>query len=105
MTHPMQPIIKDESGTIRFKENAIVRLLLESPRPLNLNDLALIDFSPEDQIQFAQLIGYSLSGFHELSYVTDEAAAAATKAAREIEPNAKGCRDLDGGCPYHSGIK
>jgi len=30
------------------------------------------DFSQEDREQFAQLIGYSLSGFGELSYVSDE---------------------------------
>jgi hypothetical protein len=30
-----------------------------------------MDFSDEDRIQFAQLVGYSLSGFSELSYIDD----------------------------------
>jgi hypothetical protein len=37
-----------------------------------MNKLALMKFSDEDREQFAQLIGYSLSGFSELSYVTDK---------------------------------
>ncbi len=34
-----------------------------------MNDLAVKDFSDEDRCQFAQLIGYSISGYEELSYV------------------------------------
>jgi hypothetical protein len=37
-----------------------------------MNSLARMNFSNEDREQFAQLIGYSLSGFSELSYVSDE---------------------------------
>lgn len=40
--------------------------------PFDMNDIASKQFSQEDQEQFAQLIGYSLSGFSELSYVSDE---------------------------------
>jgi len=32
----------------------------------------MIGFPQEDREQFAQLIGYSLSGFGELDYVSDE---------------------------------
>ena len=67
----MQPLIKGEEGIVRFKANAIVRHLLENG-PVDLNHLAVMPFSREDQVQFAQLIGYSLSGFAELSYVSDE---------------------------------
>ena len=69
--HPVQPLVTDSEGVLRFKANAIVRYLLDNG-PFNLNDLALLPFSDEDREQFAQLIGYSLSGFGDLSYVSDE---------------------------------
>lgn len=69
--HPVQPLVTDSEGVLRFKANAIVRYLLDNG-PFNLNDLALLPFSNEDREQFAQLIGYSLSGFGDLSYVSDE---------------------------------
>ena len=69
--HPIQPIFKDRDGLLRFKQNAIVRFLLEDG-PNDMNRLSIMPFSQEDREQFAQLIGYSLSGFSELSYVSDE---------------------------------
>jgi hypothetical protein len=69
--HPVQPIVEDADGVQRFKANAIVRYLLEAG-PFDMNQLAVIPFSAEDREQFAQLIGYSLCGFGELSYVSDE---------------------------------
>ena len=63
---PLQPI-KDG----RFEANAIVEYLLDKG-PFDMNHLAAQDFSHEDREQFAQLIGYSLSGFGELSYVREE---------------------------------
>jgi hypothetical protein len=43
-----------------------------------MNTLATMTFSDDDRRQFAQLIGYSLSGYGELrSYVDDEAYATA----------------------------
>lgn len=83
MEHPMQDIEKDTNGVIRFRRNAIVRALLDTGK-LNLNDLALLPFSDEDHRQFAQLIGYSISGYGDLPYVSDadvEAADAAAEAA------------------------
>jgi hypothetical protein len=71
MKHPIQPIEKDGHGALRFKANAIVRYLLDKG-PFNMNHLAMQGFTQEDQEQFAQLIGYSLSGFGELSYVSNE---------------------------------
>jgi hypothetical protein len=76
--HPTQPLDVDEHGTLRFKSNAIVRHLLDHGG-IDLNALAVMDFSQEDREQFAQLIGYSLSGFGELSYVSDETYDAARK--------------------------
>lgn len=67
---PIQPIIVDDHDVVRFKENSIVRFLLDNGS-FDMNDIAKRDFPQEDQEQFAQLIGYSLDGFGDLSYVSD----------------------------------
>lgn len=66
MKHPMQNI---ENG--RFVENKIVSYLLDNGG-IDMNDLASLNFSNEDREHFAQLIGYSVSGYSSLSYVSDE---------------------------------
>ena len=71
MKHPIQPLYTDEHGTLRFKANAIVRYLLDNGG-IDLNALAELDFSDDDRMQFAQLIGYSLCGFGDLSYTSDD---------------------------------
>lgn len=68
--HPIQPLVRID-GVIRFKKNAIVEYLLETSKK-TMDDLAVIEFTQEDREQFAQLIGYSLSGFADLSYVSDK---------------------------------
>lgn len=78
----IQPLYTDEHGTLRFKDNAIVRYLLDNGG-INLNDLARIEFSQDDQQHFAQLIGYSLSGYGDLSYVDDASYEAAYAMASE----------------------
>lgn len=50
---------------------------------INLNDLARIEFSQDDQQHFAQLIGYSLSGYGDLSYVDDASYEAAATMAED----------------------
>ena len=74
--HPIQPLIKDKHGILRFKRNAIVEYLLDNGG-IDLNQIATMPFSREDRQQFAQLIGYSLWGYSELSYVGDAAYARA----------------------------
>ena len=69
--HPIQPLAQDEQGTLRFKSNAIVRYLLDNGG-IDMNKIATLGFDREDHEQFAQLIGYSLSGYSDLSYVRDE---------------------------------
>lgn len=70
--HPRQPLIRDKDGDLKFKSNAIVKFLLEDG-PNDMNRLGRIPgFTQEDWTQFAQLIGYSLSGFMELPYVSEE---------------------------------
>lgn len=50
-----------------------------------MNSMAYRDYSPEDRRQFAQLIGYSLSGYGELrSYVDDVAYALAETKAKNV---------------------
>lgn len=111
--HPMQPVHLDAQGTIRFKPNKIVRFMLDhgvnlvdavwnrkfATDGLSLNILAGMDFPQEDWEQFYQLIGYSISGYHELSFVSDASATEASLLAKKILPEAGGCRDS--GCPYH----
>ena len=66
MNHPIQPL--EITKWPRFKKNTIVDFLAKD----RLNELSAMDFPQEDWEQLAQLIGYSLSGFSELSYVRDE---------------------------------
>ena len=68
--NPMQPIIFDKSGVVRFKKNEIVDQLLDfaSLHGFDMNKIACMDFSKNDRWQFAQLIGYSVSGIGDLSY-------------------------------------
>jgi hypothetical protein len=70
--HPHQPHVWVD-GVERFRENKIVRHLVDfgRDRGCSLNDLAVMEFSDEDRTQLAQLIGYSVSGFGDLSYVSD----------------------------------
>ena len=105
MKPPMQPLVVDPSGVVRFQENKIVRALLDycSERGMSLNELHRMDFTQQDRTQFAQLIGYSLSGFHELSYASDEDALAASTEAKKIDPSFGGCRDTR--CSWHCGVE
>lgn len=64
----MQPIYLAKDKVMRFKENKIIVHLFESGK-LDLNAIACMDFPKEDRIQLAQLLGYSVSGFGDLSYV------------------------------------
>jgi len=72
-SHPMQPLEENEQGHLRFKENKIVKDLLDNSREtgMNLNDISCMAYSQEDREQFAQLIGYSINGFDELGYVRE----------------------------------
>jgi hypothetical protein len=78
---PMQPLCWDD-GVLRFLQNRIVRDLLDRATDAKIMDLNTIaidaqvhgKYTKEEQQQFAQLIGYSISGYGELtSYVTDAA--------------------------------
>lgn len=90
---PLQPISKDANGCFRFEGNSVVQHLLDNG-PFDMNALAIIDFPREDREQFAMLIGYSLSGFGELSYVSDETYEAATKEVIKPRPDPETTNDL-----------
>lgn len=81
-THPIQPLVPDANDVIRFKANKIVTHLLkccENRTHADMNSIAAGDFSKEDRIQFAQLIGYSWSGAGDLSYMPADVIDAAWK--------------------------
>jgi hypothetical protein len=81
--HPMQPLVWD-NNVIRFKRNRVVRFLLDNGDH-DLNQLWRMlgqdMFSIEDMEQFYQLIGYSVSGFGEMSNFRPETVAKADKLA------------------------
>lgn len=74
MKHPLQPLYVTESGVLRFHQNKIVSDMLDfsTSHGFGLNEIACRQYSQDDRIQFAQLIGYSHSGFGDLSYVDDQ---------------------------------
>ncbi len=85
VNHPIQPLAKDANGVLRFRKNQIVSDMLDAAEKhgMDMNTIARADYSDEDRRQFAQLIGYSLSGYSELrSYVDDAAYAAAVEKSK-----------------------
>ena len=89
--HPIQPLVEDADGVLRFKKNAIVSYLIDNGR-ISLSDLAQLEFSREDREQFAQLIGYSLSGFSELGYARAETCEAAEQMYKDKELSSANAR-------------
>lgn len=79
---PMQPLCWDNGGVLRFMENRIVRDLLDLAtyeKIMDLNTIAIDAakgrYTKAEQRQFAQLIGYSVSGYGDLTqYVSTEQA-------------------------------
>lgn len=76
MKHPDQPMYLDD-GVVRFRPNRLIQLLQEMGI-IDLNFCSILaqtrtDISADDQIQLAQLIGYSVGGFCDLPYVEDRA--------------------------------
>jgi hypothetical protein len=65
--HPTQQIRADAQGVRRFRKNELVRRLVDEHHG-TLNTIATWCGSREDASQLAQLIGYSVDGYHSLSY-------------------------------------
>ncbi len=94
--HPRQPVVLDAVGTARFKENSIVRHLLEHGS-MDMNQIAAFGFSDEDREQFVQLIGYSIGGTVNMDYVsTDLWNAAQAEAEALLNKPAPAPRPLNG---------
>lgn len=92
---PMQPIGYDSHGIPRFRENRIVDWLLKKCQAdgFGLNTIARMhaqgEFDDAEMIQLSQLIGYSVSGYGDLSYVQRHATKAcdpADEAADALPP-------------------
>ena len=82
--------MRDTNGVIRFRANPLVQFILDHGN-IDMNRLAIEatqnKWSDADQAQFAQLIGYSVSGWGSLSYVTPEQAETADDAANTFSKN------------------
>lgn len=63
---PMQPVTEG-----RFVPNPMVEYLLDNGG-IDMNDLARMPFTDAAREQFAQLIGYSVSGTSTLGYVSND---------------------------------
>ena len=106
---PMQPVYLDKepgcASLARFRSNEVIEWMLEEGRDGRHFDLNRIGarFAAErhsrDRMQLVQLIGYSISGYSELSFVSNESAARANEAAHELGVERPGCRER--GCPVH----
>lgn len=84
MKHPMQPIIRAHDGVIRFQENAIINFLFKIGS-IDLNMIARItDFTDDDRMQLAMLLGYSVSGFGDLNYASESVIEQADAVAQHI---------------------
>jgi Cys-tRNA synthase (O-phospho-L-seryl-tRNA:Cys-tRNA synthase) len=69
--NPMQPIVIDSEDVVRFKTNKIVYTVykIAEAHGCGLNKITKQNFTQDDQKQFAQLLGYSVSGYGDLPYV------------------------------------
>lgn len=89
--HSMQPMVTAPDGIVRFQENPIVRWMLEEGNRTGMFSMDTIGaiagkrgWTDDDQAHFAQLIGYSLCGYSELDYVSEESYDEADKKAEAL---------------------
>jgi hypothetical protein len=87
----MQPLLRDEHGRLRFKSNAVVNALLDHGQSTNcgLNELRMRDFPQEDWEQFYQLIGFSVSGYGDVSVISRKTVNRADKRAAAFKAREK----------------
>lgn len=89
MKHPRQPIgfTDEDPPVVRFKGNAIIRWMLkqgEAGRQFDLNSIDTYAFPADDLVQFWQLLGYSVSGYGDLSFIPDNEKDACDAIAEEL---------------------
>jgi hypothetical protein len=99
--HISQPIVRDAHGVARFQSNALIQYLADKGA-INLNQLVALPFPQADVDQFWQLLGYSLSAYAGLSFISKEAreAAAAWRAEDEGRFHYVRARDVLPPIPY-----
>lgn len=85
--HPTQPIVLVD-GVVRFKGNEIV-MRLHREGTIDLNEIDLRGVPIEDVEQFWQLLGLTVSGYGELSFIRPETVERADEAAEEIMKGVK----------------
>ena len=92
MRLPMQPLVRDEQGVPRFQKNRLVRYLLDAGG-IDLNQLSIFaqaaEVTKQERMQLAQLIGYSVDGFADLSYSTPAMIRKADEAASKLRKRRK----------------
>jgi hypothetical protein len=93
LINPIQPTYTDDLGTVRFKPNSIVEVIFENC-PYNLTDLAKRHFTQTDREQFAQLIGYSVSGFNDLYYASTQTVEAVDRMRQDSDLTSQQARIL-----------
>jgi hypothetical protein len=85
--HPNQPLVIDKYGVVRFKGNVVVNFLF-SVGKLDLNELAVMVGNKliprEDYEQITQLMGYSVSGYGDLSTTSKDRLAWADAEAERL---------------------
>ena len=68
----MQPIAPDSHGVARFRENDVIRWLVDV-KGVNLNEVSRVaqteEFDRYDVAQFWQMLGYSVSGYGDISFI------------------------------------
>jgi hypothetical protein len=79
----MQPIGIASDGFVRFRANAVIRWLQDNGH-INLNRIHVEAFPAEDVEQFYQLLGYSVSGYGDLSFVRKKTVEATDAEAERI---------------------
>jgi hypothetical protein len=84
LKHPMQPIELDDDGAARFRQNKLIKFLLDSYEP-GLGKLSMLPFDNADYEQLMQLIGYSVCGYCELSLVSEKSKDDAWNVSSKLE--------------------
>ena len=78
---------------MRFKENGIVRRLVDRGGSWDWNQIAIMaqreNVPVEDVEQFWQLLGYSVSGYGDLSFIRPETVNAADDEAQRVVEDAE----------------
>ena len=82
MKHPVQPLIMDKHGIVRFMSNRLVNYMFDVTANIHGYDFAS-DYPVAEQEQLAQLTGVSLKLFRNLPFATPETIAVADVMYRE----------------------